>query len=480
MRTKSLAKLCCPYCGADLKEHRVVVPRDDGIQYGLVNCQTCAAMFPVVAGVLILGAPHERLDAHAETTADTVRSGTTIVELCWLLEADNYAEALARVVVPAERDADMLFRSPGNGGAATRPIVPPRLLRKLDRPLKGRLLRVSQRRMARMLLEGSGTLTTTQVIDLFYGRFSRSEMANYFKYRFGQPRHLAALGVASVIKRGSGTLLDLACGAGHLTHYLGTPDRAVIGVDRDYFRLFIAANYVAPGADFICAAADRPLPFRTGALAGALCSDAFHLFVDKAGSLRELARVVADDGLIALARVGNREQKPNEGYELTPAGYSHLCAQFAHTVLGEGEIIDAYLRKEPPRLDRRELSDALSREKWLSVVMAKRPELLRSEGRFEVWPHAAGALGVNPIFRGESSASEELVQLRFEFPSEHYAKEDADYLKYAPRECTVPRRLLVSLAGGGGDPDVVEKLLSQFVLIGMPDRYVANPLRLGS
>ena len=358
MKTTTLARLCCPLCAGSLAIEKIVVPEPDGVRFGVLTCSVCQAAFPVLAGVAIFGAASERLDIRAETNEASVRYGARLGDLVEQLRNGHALEAFASALAPSDNDPDLLFRAPVRKTnlhePLGRPLVPWRIQRPLNRYLKGRLFEFSQRRLAKLLFERSD-MTATDVIELYYGHYSRSEMANYFKFRFGQPRHLAALGMASLLKRRPGPLLDLACGAGHLTHFLaageaGSDARPVIGVDRDFFRLYLAQNFICPSADFVCAWADRPLPFPDRAFAGAFCSDAFHIFVDKAGSLRELARVTADDALIVISRAANRDLKPHEGYELTPDGYAKLCQAFQHVILGENELLKSYLQGQSPDL----------------------------------------------------------------------------------------------------------------------------------
>lgn len=48
--------------------------------------------------------------------------------------------------------------------------------------------------------------------------------------------------LASVFRESKEAVLDLACGVGHLTHYLsyGLPDKRVEGIERDFFRLILS------------------------------------------------------------------------------------------------------------------------------------------------------------------------------------------------------------------------------------------------
>jgi ubiquinone/menaquinone biosynthesis C-methylase UbiE len=135
--------------------------------------------------------------------------------------------------------------------------------------------------------------TAMEMIDYFYRQSLHSEDYHYFSCRFGQPRHLAALALATLLPRSHMPLLDLACGFGHFMHYwrASPPAQQVVGVDRNFFQLYVARSWVAPRGDFVCADADQRLPFAAKSFGGVLCSDAFHYFLRRAQCAGEMRRV---------------------------------------------------------------------------------------------------------------------------------------------------------------------------------------------
>jgi SAM-dependent methyltransferase len=313
------------------------------------------------------------------------------------------------------------------------------------------------------------------VIDIFYRQFSGVETFNYFAFRFGQPRHLAALSMASLLLQTEGPVLDLACGLGHLTHFLtaSDPARLVVGLDRDFFRLYVASQFLAPQASFVCAAADQPLPFVTGALGGVLCSDAFHYFPYRAASVREMFRMLDRDGLLTLCRFGNSEVEPREGYELTIDGYRGLLAGLPHTLLGENDLLDAYLKGQGPDLEKEAPEHVLRSEKWVSAVACRNPERFQPRIHFQHWPHGVGHLEVNPLYLAKGTAVNGDLELRFAFPSEWYEFENARYREYAAGCCHFTEETLKNLSMGVR-PASADRYVDQFVLLGMPERYCSR------
>jgi uncharacterized protein YbaR (Trm112 family) len=294
-RTSKLTELIvCPFCTAPLRQTNVLRwDRRDRIEYGVLSCSGCGFDYPVVAGIPILLAPHETLDSKFETTDLTRIAGPKVSDLVGLLRTNQPILAFSLLLNPNKLDEEWFFSlefpsekawigstaAVNSGTDHHEPFLPRRARTALRRFILPRV----RMRLARFLMADADNLTAFQATDLYYRRYSRSENFNYFAYRFGQPRHLAALSLASLVTEGPGAILDLACGAGHLTHFLSgvRADRTVIGMDREFFRLWVASQYMAPAAYFVCAPTDRALPFRDQAFHGVFCSDAFHLFLHK-------------------------------------------------------------------------------------------------------------------------------------------------------------------------------------------------------
>ena len=486
MRPTTIDFLRCPFCASSIQLNPGCVDDEVGVSFGVTVCAGCAYEFPIVGGVLIIAEPGQLIGVEAEVPAFLSGRGVTARTLCRLIRDARHTEAFSRLLNPAAPGADLLARPDSRGIAVgtagisdmvrpdprRKPRIRPHMQGSLNRLSGERLLSRARRRIGKYLLDNQSGLTALDAMDLYMARYSRAETAVHFAFSFGQPRHLAALTVASVIKEHGGPILDLACGPGHLTHYFSTgSDRPVVGVDRNFFRLWVARNFVAPGADFVCQWVDRPLPFRTGSFESAFCSDAFHYFLNKAGCLREARRVLAPDGLIGIVRFGNVAQEPREGYELTVAGYAELFGEIPHVLLGEDELVASYLRRRGPDLRRRETPGELEDQKWLTAVLSAEESSFREYGPFCDWPHAGGRLVLNPIYLMESMSPSGDLTLRFEFPSKWYEFENAGYREYAPDSVDVPRDVLTALLAGDRT-EAVQELIDRFVIVGVPDRYM--------
>jgi SAM-dependent methyltransferase/uncharacterized protein YbaR (Trm112 family) len=483
VRAEILGLLACPFCTAPIRMDAVLEEGEGGVEYGLLGCTGCQFRYPIVAGVGIIGGPKERLDIKEETTADTQIRGPRIRELVNLLEAKDKAGALALLLNPSSLRGDLFpdlyAKTPSAQPSAKAEGALGRLLgprtRRLRRLAKAGLAKVTlpqaRARLGAFLAEAGASLPALDLLDVYYRRYSGAETFTYFAYRFGQPRHLAALALASTVNQSDGPLLDLACGLGHLTHFFTSarPRRPVIAADRDFFRLYVAAHQVAPGASCLCFPADQALPFAPGSLDGVFCSDAFHYFLYRARSVREMTRVLAPTGTLALARFGNAAVAPREGYELTVAGYRRLLAGTNAILMGEDRLLQGYLEGRGP--DPAGEDDArLAGQKWLSAVASRAGAVPATT--FDAFPHAAGRLRLNPIYQVAPLEPTGDLDLRFTFPSEWYRFENEAYLRYAPERCRVPAAVVSALETGAPHP-ALQDLIAKCVVIGMPERYLA-------
>jgi ubiquinone/menaquinone biosynthesis C-methylase UbiE/uncharacterized protein YbaR (Trm112 family) len=484
-----LALLRCPFCSCAIE--RATGPQREvngALEYGVLVCVSCGFEYPVIAGIPIMMAAHETVDLKFETTALTVLDGPRVADLVEMLKQGAHEKAFASLMNPSELSGSLFpplechteygsrqaeAPAPATGSTAMRlKRAGARASRVAARRFGKLLLPRARARMASFLVDHEAEMSAVDVMDLYYRRYSGAENFFYFAFRFGQPRYLAALALALPLLQTEGPILDLACGAGHVTHFLSSAQssRSVVGLDRDFFRMWLAKRYIAPEASYVCAPADRALPFETKSFGGVFCSDAFHLFLQRAASTREMQRLIKADGVIVLARFGNASVEPREGYELTARGYQDLFREIPHVLLGEDELIAAYRRRSGPDLSKRPISAEVERQKWLCIVASRREAFFAPAKEFERFPHAVGRLQLNPLYRIESRAENGDVSLRFEFPSDWYEFENKGYLEYAPETCVVSGAVMRALESQQSHPEL-DSLISQFVVIGMPARY---------
>lgn len=473
--------------------------RDESLEYGILRCTDCKAEFPVVAGIPLLLPADSRTDIYAETTQEVLIQGAQISDISTAIRNADKVKALALLLnplnltapswaftlpepeeLPSRRKSCVSPAAPTKKGKETgkqRLSMPLRLLyRRCRARYRKFMLPRWQLKLAHYLQRHEDQLSAFSVIDLYFNRFcGPTEIGPYFQCRFGQPRHLAALSVAQLMRTSPGPLLDVACGAGHLTHYLSY-DRTsgpVVGIDRDFFRLFLAKKYIAPQAQFVCVDTEPELPFVSGLFEATLCSDAFHLMPFKLPMLIEIRRTLTATGSIFLARIGNSEVEPNEGYELDVDGYADLLADMPCSMVGEEELTNRYLRGLGPDLSRGVGDPALRQDKWLTLVATHRSDLLIEDGDFTDWPHAVGRLDINPIYISGEVGKDGEQDYVFGFPTAWYEFENAAYQEYASSSFSISEEARSRL-NHDRSTEWVQRHVDQYEVLGMPERYL-NP-----
>jgi hypothetical protein len=77
---------------------------------------------------------------------------------------------------------------------------------------------------------------------------------------------------------------------------------------------------------------------------------------------------------------------------------------------------------------------------------------------------------VNPLYEVERRDEFGNVRLRRTFPSALYEEENAECKEYLPEIVEIQSEILADLAQGKRTAGV-EKLIEQYVVLGMPERY---------
>lgn len=458
-RPLSLVPLQCPQCRRPLE----FAPADNqplpGGRFGLVSCG--AHTYPVLDDIPVIR--HGQVSVQDHLTGRTEVIGPEVDELVAQIRDGQCLDALTTLLafppaIPFGLEEVPGLRLPFTRGPGHR---------------GGMALR--RRRVQDMLTRGLDALTAQDWFDVSYlrSRNISDELYPYFLMRFGQPRYLASLSLVGALPAHPKPVLDLACGFAHIMYHLAQrADRLdSVGVDRNFFQLWVARRYVAPDASYVCADALEPFPFADDAFSATICTDSFHLFPEKSGAMAELRRC-AQDGTVVIDRVGNALLEPREGDELTPRGYLDLVGTAPHRMVGETALIESYRNGRGPQLAEATPTDRLAEEKWLSLVISDSSAIFVDHGTFGRWPHGEGHLGINPIYRVEPDGDG--VLLRFEFPSTWYAFENAGMLAYHSPGVRLDRHTFEQLRAGAPTARTKE-LLERFVVLAMPPRYARVP-----
>jgi ubiquinone/menaquinone biosynthesis C-methylase UbiE len=426
-----LSLLRCPSCAAPFD---VTAPDSEGSRTGYAVLTCACRRYPLIAHIPILDAASPALRGH----------------LLELIESRRYRRALVAAITSFDPSAV----------SSSRPLFDRlvRLRRRLDS-------RGIERRAEQLLRICASGAPVSEMLSVY---FARRPGRNYFVYRFTQPRHLVTLSLMSLVRPPRTPLLDVACGAGHMTRFLirrahGQP---VIGLDRNFFMLYVAKNYIAPEADYVCCDVQPALPFSDSVFSFAVCSNAFHEFSSKVTVMRELRRATNGQGAILLTGIQNPLVIPRSN-GLRPDAYLAL-ARFCR-IVSEQATLERYLRRRGPALAAQGDLSQIGRERSLSVVVTESPHLFFDGDLFQEWPHAEGTLGLNPLYRRENIAGTGQIRLRRQFPDAEYERENEASTRYLPEELTVDRAVLESVETSS--PRQVAELVDQFVLIDVPANY---------
>jgi uncharacterized protein YbaR (Trm112 family) len=434
-----LGILVCPDC------HTALEPTPSTVAgYGVLSC--AAHHYPVVAGIPII------------RSGQISPAGPTVDDLLATIRGQDPVAALVDLLafppgLPLGLDRVPGLRLPLTRGPGNRALTNTRrsdVRRRIEQPV--------ERQSAQDWLE----------LRFRHSRGADSELYSQYLHRFSQPRYLASLALAEVLPTDGRPLLDLACGFAHLLHHLGvrSPPVPAVGVDRDFFALWVARNWIAPQAWFVCADPSEPLPFTDGAFGSARCG------LHQTEVVAELRRCAT--GPVVLDRVGNALEDPQSPTELDPAGYAALAGSTPYRMLSERELVAGYLAGHGPQLAQsRPSADfaEFAEEKWLSLVISDDPAVFVDHGPFPRPPHAEGTVRLNPIYQVEPT--EDGVHLRFDFPSTRYAVEHAGMLNYHAPGTQLPLDRFRSLRRLHPD----SALIRRFVQLSLPDHYLSDSHR---
>jgi len=461
MRTRTLRILMCPYCAGPLEPQARRPESGDEIESAVLRCE--CSEFPLLGGIPIFRRDG-RVDNMKQTVHSTIHRGPDVRLLVERIRAGDRDRALLMLLVPPDRLVRNTRRAaevlPGRVGRR----VMPRAYRAWDR--------LAERHRGLFLDDSSPSRSTAEDLLAYYGADWFVHW-DFFLHRFGMPRHLTSLSLASILPTSDKPVLDAACGMGHTLHYWTTrhPDHLFVGLDRNFFQLYAARRWVAPGADYVCSDADVPLPFRSDAFGGAFCMDAFHLFRGRLTSASEMERITGDDGVVEIVRAGNALVKPREGLELPPASYPRLFGDREVRFVPEKTLLERYLEGVGPALERPVGPSEVAGDKWISFVVSKRRDVFRDYGRFGDWPHGLGRLAINPLYRERRRGASGEVELELVFPTKWYEVENADCRRYMPASVTASAADLEDVAAGRRTPRI-EEWIRTSVVVGLPERYL--------
>ncbi len=444
--------LCCPKC----REPFAALSggeRGDFREYDVLACR--CGLAPVVAGIPILGAGITVSPHQVQRAVHCIRHR-------------RYRQALECVLTPQS------------------PTLAPRWIQQLPSVRGVGLLRHAAHRLAAR--SWTGRLLHSNCTSSFLNIFLREsglswgrDAYDYFVFRFGLPRHLVALAFCSVIQEPVRPILEVASGCGHITRSLVAHScgRPVVGIDRSFFPLFVAKQWVAPEADYVCCAADAPLPFEDDTFSVIWCTDGLHYLAEKGVFMQEARRVAGDEGTLVMSSMRNaRVPYRDAGAPLAPEGYAELVSEIPHRLVADSAVLSRYLRRQGPALERQPDLDSLASEPLLSMVCSTREGIFKDYGTFRDWPHVDGCLRLNPLYAAENDDEDGWVRLVLRFPGGWYEKDNAACREYLPETVRISTEGFSALAHGHRTREL-EEWIARCVVLGVPPRYAGAGISSG-
>ena len=413
MRASLLDILRCPFCGTALSvvDNDVTVREHDRIVDAVLGCECCA--YPVVDGIPVLLADDRTRDAmHA------LEGGRRDDALLMLLGVDD---------VDARR---------------------------------------------RLLTLARGTTGTYREA---VGLLCNDAEGTWCLHRFSDPTFVTAEALLAAVGSNSwpfaGRVLDLAGGTGHLTRVLEAQRRGAGGTvvaDVYYWKLWLAARFIVPGADAVGCDANSPLPFARDTFSLVFLADAFPYIWHKRLLAEEMMRLVGDAGLVIMPHLHSAlGENFSAGDTLTPAAYAALFETHRPRLFSDARLFDDVLDRSVIDLSQSMHPEELGDEASLTLIASPREDLFR---RYEVSgvDGVRDALTVNPLYEVESRGGSSTLRLRF--PTPEYEAEFAACRRYMPDTVTLAADLSapIRVEALGGD---YARLRRQRVLIDVPARF---------
>jgi SAM-dependent methyltransferase len=378
--------------------------------------------------------------------------------LCELIRRGESQQALQAAIFPSRYGKAGLFR-----------VLPGAVARKLH------ALQVRQAKSAwlQQFAELERDQTPGSVVRLLKHYFGDTAAADYFGYRAGQPRYLVTMALARLAEEDR-LALDVGCGAGHLTRVLSgaQQSRSAVGIDCNFFLLWLANSRIAPEARFVCCDVENGLPFQDGLFDLSLMSNFFHFVYQKRFLLTELRRVATKRSLVVISSLRNKNvQAPSPNTALSPQGYQRLTEHEFTSVymVAESALLSELVIGGKRALPTPATPADLTGEPLIDVIL--------TADHVDVPATLSDALSSNATYRPNplyhrQSTSNGTVRLEVRWPSRQYVAEQQEMTTFFPSTVTMNDDLLDGLRSGRNvDGDDLEAWVRTGVLVDLPSSY---------
>lgn len=292
-------------------------------------------------------------------------------------------------------------------------------------------------------------------------------VSHYFALRGSVPSFFSGLGLLALGLPKSGTVVDVACGAGHYLYWLARHSYDAIGTDYVFAKLWLARHFIAEAeTPLVCADScdGRHLPIAaTDRDVSVFCHDAFYFLPEKRTALERFEQLRRGKGRILLghAHLSDYNHGSVAGSPLSAASYRALCANTA-TIFDDAQLARFVTGSENAT------PITLESATGLEAIALVTPALDSFAAEPPEWP-TSEPLGLAPCVRRT-----DLRGTRPHWPSDSFAQEyaTAHYLTspYLP-ESFFPRRAARGSAAKSG------LTTSTTAGLAVPERFIAASVR---
>lgn len=451
MKQEFLESLTCPDCKSGFELEGIYTKTGSEILNAIVRCE--CSEYPILNGILIYKKP----SFHAR-----MASTGYLVERLRMGSAD---EARALPVKASDREKTLLDLH-----AFLTSLAGPR---RAFQPLLKRI-RNNRRRTLRRI---SGSLSFFDIMSLL----EPNTWGEYLKHRFSSQTFWSFYPFIPLIEKNNQKVLDMGCGAGHLSYILSKhmqPENLVC-VDENYTLLLLAKRFMARHANFVCLDANDPLPFQDGIFSSIVMMDSFHYIANRALLAGEISRMLSDNALLLHLHLHNVLRKnPSPGFAMSPESWKGLFPDLNPRIMPETTLVRDFITLSEMDLTKDYPVDAINSANALSMIATT------DECLVDKYDDLHGYLEkgmrnpvINPMYKivhGNNT-----LVLERKAPNRMFVEEYPLSMSFLPKKYTVPHVISKSIRGRNiGKLDEAARydgtfrdMIKKFLLIDTPRGY---------
>jgi SAM-dependent methyltransferase len=440
LRLTFLNLLRCPHCGSDLEIETVLKKQNQEIITGVVRCE--CSKFPILEGIIDFNA------------------GALDCPIVDLIKEKRVKEATIRCLS-------------GHYSADDQP-------KQANNSLFSHVLSIflSELRKIREKKANSKVYMSHKNSSPFCSVLGNGLYETYLKQRFASETFWSLYSFVPLMKRKKGRILDLCCGLGHSSFVISNyvKPQQLCCADLSFRFLYLAKEYFAPKADFVCLNANSPLPFKNEAFSSVLTLDAFHAVTERMELAHEMQRILFPDGMLLILHLHNSLME-NYGagvvYSMTPKAWVELFrdGMLKIKAIPERKILEDFFFRDELDLAEEYSQDSLDSANAITIVATS------DESVFETYENDRAEflarkeyLIINPIYKIRERGNN--LQLERLHDTDGFGDRLAFSEKYLPEKYEISKTLLEGRRVNISDPKKVEDLMTKFIVVNVPENYM--------